>query len=440
MVDEQVKDLFGSDSDDEAPQAEKARAGGDEAQAERQAGKAAATNLFGSSDEDDEPPGASHPVTQALGEDEDEYPARSPSPGAARGPPVYVDLETFDVQPQDSLRLVKLPNILGVEARPFDPDTFDAGAEEEVDERGFKRVRLRDQNCIRWRWGVDEEGNQVRESNARFVRWSDGSLQLVVGDEVMDVKEIDTTNEHTYMCVRLPGLIQGQGQLTRKMVFQPASLQSNLHKQLRAAADKLHVKTQRVRATTTLVDPKKLKAEQERAEAERIRSREKLAERQTKTMRKFGLPAMPRARMPQQLNADYLEEDEDQDEEEGMGEDLQEAQRQRMLGRARGAYDEDEEEAAARLAAAKSGAPAPGGKRRRIEEEEEEEEELSAEEEEDEEEMKDFIVDEEEEEEGGRAGGTAAAEEEEAPPPSKQQQQPAVKQRRQVVLSDSEDE
>lgn len=87
MVDEQVKDLFGSDSDDEAPQAEKARAGGDEAQAERQAGKAAATNLFGSSDEDDEPPGASHPVTQALGEDEDEYPARCRSPARLALPP-----------------------------------------------------------------------------------------------------------------------------------------------------------------------------------------------------------------------------------------------------------------------------------------------------------------------------------------------------------------
>jgi hypothetical protein len=44
---------------------------------------------------------------------------------------------------------VKLPNILGVDARPFDPDTFDAGAEVEVDERGFQRVRLRDLNCIR---------------------------------------------------------------------------------------------------------------------------------------------------------------------------------------------------------------------------------------------------------------------------------------------------
>ena len=38
---------------------------------------------------------------------------------------------------------------------------------------------------------MDAEGNQVQQSNARFVRWSDGSLQLMVGDEVLDVKEID---------------------------------------------------------------------------------------------------------------------------------------------------------------------------------------------------------------------------------------------------------
>lgn len=203
-----------------------------------------------------------------------------------------------------------------------------------------------------------------------------------------------------------------------------------------------------VRATTTLVDPKKLKAEQEKAEAERIRGREKLAEKQHKAMRKFGLPSMPRSRPPQQLNASeraggclgclqcgaapctpcsapverpamccsagrppgaghparprwrgsphlpsplcapsgYLEEDEELDEE-GLAEELQDSQRQRMLGRPR-AYDEAEEEArAARLAAAKSGAPLPGGKRRRIESEDEEEE-VAEEEEEDADEMK----------------------------------------------------
>ena len=55
-----------------------------------------------------------------------------------------------------------------------------------------------------------------------------------------------------------------------------------------------------VRATTTLVDPKKVKAEQERAEAEAIKGRERLADKQSKAMRKFS---MPRSRMPQQLNA-----------------------------------------------------------------------------------------------------------------------------------------
>lgn len=69
---------------------------------------------------------------------------------ALRGPPMTVATEPYDVPPQDQLRLVKLPNILGVEPRPFDPDSFDAGAEVEIDARGLKRVRLRDLNCIRW--------------------------------------------------------------------------------------------------------------------------------------------------------------------------------------------------------------------------------------------------------------------------------------------------
>ncbi|KAL4430964.1 hypothetical protein ABPG75_006220 [Micractinium tetrahymenae] len=426
--DDTMNELFGSESEDDGPP--KQAAGQPQVDTK---------DLFGSSDEEEAP--AAHPTTQALGDDEDEppeepYRSRSPSPAAPRGPPITVATEPYDVPPQDQLRLVKLPNILGVEPRPFDPESFDAGAEVEIDARGLKRVRLRDLNCIRWRWGVDEEGNSVRESNARFVRWSDGSLQLLVGDEVLDVKEIDTTNEHTFMYVRLPNLIQGQGQLTRKLVFQPASLGSNLHKQMRAAAEKLHVRTQKVRATATVSDPKKAQAEREKAEAERIRSREKLAERQTKTMRKYSLPPMRRA--PQQLNADYLEEDEEL-EEEGLAEDMQDAQRQRMLAGRGGRGRYDDEEAAARLAAAKSGAPAVG-KRRRIEEEDEEEE-VSAEEEEGDEEMKDFIVDEEEEEEGGSGeGGRDEAAPAQQRQQQQQQQQQQAKQRRQVVLSDSEED
>lgn len=55
----------------------------------------------------------------------------------------------MDAPAQASLRLVKLPNILGVEARPYDADTYDEGAAMEIDARGFKRVRLQDHNCVR---------------------------------------------------------------------------------------------------------------------------------------------------------------------------------------------------------------------------------------------------------------------------------------------------
>lgn len=36
----------------------------------------------------------------------------------------------------------------------------------------------------------------------RFVRWSDGSLQLLVGDEVLDVSELDVERDNSYLFLR----------------------------------------------------------------------------------------------------------------------------------------------------------------------------------------------------------------------------------------------
>lgn len=48
---------------------------------------------------------------------------------------------------------MKMPNILRIDPRPFDPATFEEGVEEYVDERtGQVRVRPRDINVIRWRY------------------------------------------------------------------------------------------------------------------------------------------------------------------------------------------------------------------------------------------------------------------------------------------------
>jgi len=74
-------------------------------------------------------------------------------------------------------------NILGVEHKPFDAARWDEEAEEvdEVDEMGreVKRVKLRN-NIMRWRYAPDADGQptSTRQSNARFVKWSDGSVQV----------------------------------------------------------------------------------------------------------------------------------------------------------------------------------------------------------------------------------------------------------------------
>lgn len=84
---------------------------------------------------------------------------------------------------------MKLPNFLSVETRPFDPNTYEDEIDEEetLDEEGRARLKLKVENTIRWRERFNENGVFVKESNARFVRWSDGSLSLHLGSEIFNV-------------------------------------------------------------------------------------------------------------------------------------------------------------------------------------------------------------------------------------------------------------
>lgn len=41
-----------------------------------------------------------------------------------------------------------------------------------------------------------------RESNARFIRWSDGSLQLQIGNEVLDISVQDARHDQAHLFLR----------------------------------------------------------------------------------------------------------------------------------------------------------------------------------------------------------------------------------------------
>ena len=302
------------------------------------------------------------------------------------GPPMEVSAQLLDTPNMASLRVAKLSNILAIETEPYDPETFQPTQVEYIDDRGQKRVRLSDANAIRWRWVAGPDGGLIRESNARIVEWSDGSKTLSVGDEYFDVRDIDISDEQSFLYARIPNLIQAQGRLTNKWVFRPASLTSGTHKRLASVLDRHSTKQQRVRATTTLVDPKKEKEEREREEEERIRYKERLIEKQTKQLRKYTSSARKGTGIYGRhtaLSAAYLEEEDDDlddgfivkdvDEDEDEDEDYDAQDEEQMEG----SLDEDEnisddegehldrrtdmddEAAAQRLAAAKTLSPVP---------------------------------------------------------------------------------
>ena len=249
-MDAQTKlDLFGSDSedDDDAPVPAPAAAGADDDVDE--------DDLFGGDDDDDEGGAAAEGAAAEVKEEEE--PSKR---GLA--PPQELELPQMPAPPADAkLVLLKLPNILSREARPFDPETF---ADEGMDEESNAHLRL--ENVIRWR-DVDGE----RQSNTRLVRWSDGSMTLHVGSEVLSATsqplgKRGAGQEATQLFVRHKGAIfRCHGVLRERLLVQPTSTKSETHKALTKQIAKSHVKERRIKVVTTAEDPEKKKADDEKA-------------------------------------------------------------------------------------------------------------------------------------------------------------------------------
>lgn len=274
----------------------------------------------------------------------------------AYGPPIELAAPFVHLAESDEVKMFRGSNILGVEHKPFDAARWDEEAEEvdEVDEMGreVKRVKLRN-NIMRWRYAPDADGQptSTRQSNARFVKWSDGSVQLLLGDEVLDIAEQDTSRDQTHLFVQLTGgTVQCLRPLTSKMVFRPSGLNSKSHKQLTAIVDKRHAKVNKLRRMLTEVDPEKEKEEREKVEEQRIKDRTHLQMQQERALEKGGYYGGAG------LSGQYLEEEEPEEPEEFQGGDslrntLSSMRKQPPLSK------EAEEERERRILDAKRGTP-----------------------------------------------------------------------------------
>ena len=92
---------------------------------------------------------------------------------------IDVEVPKISTDLGQEVNFIKLPNFLSVDCRPYDPETYEDEIDDDdcLDEEGRERLKLKVENTIRWRIGFDEEGRAIKESNARMVKWSDGSYR-----------------------------------------------------------------------------------------------------------------------------------------------------------------------------------------------------------------------------------------------------------------------
>lgn len=203
---------------------------------------------------------------QEQEEDEDE---------AVQETRIDVEVPKISTNLGNEVHFVKLPNFLSVECRPFDAETYEDEIEDEdsLDEEGRARLKLKVENTIRWRIGFDDEGKAIRESNARMVKWSDGSMSLYLGNEIFDVSKQPLQGDFNHLFIRQGTGLQGQAVFRTKLSFRPHSTDSFTHQKMtRSMADRVNKGTGIKVISQVGRDPEANRYKRVKEEEERLRA------------------------------------------------------------------------------------------------------------------------------------------------------------------------
>ncbi|ORY24457.1 Leo1-like protein-domain-containing protein [Naematelia encephala] len=191
---------------------------------------------------------------------------------------------------------LKLPAYVNIDAKPYDSAYYRATLdEEEIDGRtdpiAAKSRMLGVRNTIRWKWGIGPNDEPARESNARMLRWSDGSVSLQLGSDLFDVaasqgatlaRPTDTAPETesqrlplsqssapaqpagasstTFLCVAAPTerVLVTETAIAGQLSLLPTSMTSKTYMELVKHVGQQHVKHARMKLLDEVSDPSKV--------------------------------------------------------------------------------------------------------------------------------------------------------------------------------------
>ncbi|XP_065684113.1 RNA polymerase-associated protein LEO1 [Hydra vulgaris] len=233
---------------------------------------------------------------------------RPPTP-EEEGLSIAIELPRCSMSLGKELTFIKLPNFLSVDTKPFDPNFYEDEIDDDevLDEEGRARLKLRVENTIRWRYAKDKDGNEVKESNCRMVRWSDGSLSMHLGNEIFDVFKMPVTGEQNHLFVQQGTGLQAQAVFKKKLIFRPHSTASQTHKKMTMSIADRMSKAQKIKMMpATELDPESQRKTMLKKEDERLRS----ATRRESAQRRIRERSHSKG-----LTSNYLEQDMEGEEE-----------------------------------------------------------------------------------------------------------------------------
>ncbi|KAJ3233839.1 hypothetical protein HDU81_001959 [Chytriomyces hyalinus] len=204
--------------------------------------------------------------------------------------------------------LGKLPTFLTVDPKPFDKAALidSLGGESALsalkkDPLAFEDKTLRLENTIRWRY--KDTRTMEKDSNARIVRWSDGSFSLLLGEELFDCQLKSMEKDHHYLAARHAGkqpttgsnsLISGstlqiQARLKNTIMLVPSDKSGATHKRMAASIAKRHMKSAGTKLFANIShDPLQAKREAEKSEREMAKAAKKMRAERNKIASSFG--------------------------------------------------------------------------------------------------------------------------------------------------------
>lgn len=228
-------------------------------------------------------------------------------------PETRIDVEVPKIKTDlgKEIHFVKLPNFLSVESRPFDPDNYEDELEDDLnqqDEEGRTRLKLKVENTIRWRQGVDKDGNPIKQSNARIVRWSDGSISLHLGNEIFDVHKQPLQSDFNHLFIRQGTGLQGQAVFRTKLSFRPHSTDSQTHKKMTLSMADRSSKTSGIKVISQVgLDPEANRWERMKKEEVKLREAMRKDSKQKRVKEKGATKG---------LTGNYLEDGESDTDDE----------------------------------------------------------------------------------------------------------------------------